>query len=155
RLFAADPDENFGGNDMDLCLLNRKFLVGLVAVFLVLAGEALAASPEINRFDANPVNGLAPGTEPGFHLESPREERATVTISGLKQPISLRETGLGWYEGSYTLRTNDRITGNPAVRATLRQGNRSATASLAYPLVAEARGPAGGTVIQRFTMEPE
>jgi len=151
---------------MHLCLLNRKFLVSLVAVVFVLVGEALAASPEINRFEANPVNTFAPGTELVFYLEGTPQATATVMISGLKQPITLRETGLGWYEGSYTLRTNDRIPGNPAIRATLRQGSRAANAALAYPLVTEARvpargpatearAPARGPAIERFTMDPE
>jgi hypothetical protein len=146
--------------------LSRKLLASLMGLLCILTGGALTASVadaiEIVHFDANRVKDLSPGTELVFRLEGTPQATATVTISGIKQPITLRETEAGFYEGSYTLRTSDRLPSNPDIRATLRQGNRTATAMLSEPLVTTAQGPsrrssqgvARKPEIQRFTMEP-
>ena len=137
---------------------SRKCLVGLLGFFAVLIVGVLAAAAadalEIVRFDANPVNELVPGTELVFRLEGTPQAKALVTISSIRQPITLRETNTGFYEGSYTIRTGDRLPSNPDVRATLRQGNLTTTARLTQPLVTAAQTPSRGLDIQRFTMEP-
>jgi len=145
---------------------SRKYLARLLGVLCVLTVGALTASVadalEIIRFDANRVQDLSPGTDVTFRLEGTPQATAMVTISGLRQPITLRETDTGLYEGSYTIRTGDRLPSNPDVRATLRQGNRTSTARLVEPLVTLAQGPASRSTqglasrphIQRFTMEP-
>lgn len=147
-------------------LLNRKYLVSLLGLLLVLAEGSLAVSVadalEIYRFEANHVNDLSPGTELMFRLEGTPQATAMVTVSGLRQPITLNETSSGYYEGSYTIRTSDRLPSTPDVRATLRQGDRAATAFLAEPLVMTAEGPARRPgqrsarrpEIERFTMAP-
>src|SRR5712691_4160366 len=154
-------------NQMNTYFLSRKCLVGLLGFFAVLTVGVLAAAAadalEIVRFDANPVNELVPGTELVFRLEGTPQAKAIVTISSIRQPITLRETNTGFYEGSYTIRTGDRLPSNPDVRATLRQGNLTTTAGLAEPLVTMAQGPARRSTqglasrpqIQRFTMEPK
>jgi len=146
--------------------LSHKYLVSLLGLLLVLTGGALAPSVadalEIYRFEANRVNDLSPGTELVFRLEGTPQATAMVTVSGLKQPITLNETSNGYYEGSYTIRTNDRLPSGPDVRATLRQGSRTTTAMLNEPLVTLAEGPArrpgqrsaSRPEIQRFTMTP-
>jgi hypothetical protein len=129
---------------MYVYLLTRTCLIGFLAVVCALAGQALAAppgAPEITRFEANPVDTLAPGTELSFRLEGTPQGRATVTINGLKEPIALRETDAGWYEGSYTIRSQDRFPSNPTVSATLRRGNRAATSRLSQPLLTASRAP--------------
>ena len=143
---------------MNTYFLSRKCLVGLLGFFAVLIVGVLAAAAadalEIVRFDANPVNELVPGTELVFRLEGTPQAKAIVTISSIRQPITLRETNTGFYEGSYTIRTGDRLPSNPDVRATLRQGNLTTTARLTQPLVTAAQTPSRGLDIQRFTMEP-
>ncbi len=146
---------------------SRKYLASLLSLLCVLTVGALTASVadalEISRFDANRVNELSPGTDLTFRLEGTPQATAMVTVSGLRQPITLRETDTGVYEGSYTIRTGDRLPSNPDVRATLRQGNRTTTAGLAEPLMTMAQGPASRSTqgpasrshIQRFTMEPK
>ena len=47
---------------------------------------------------------LGPGTELSFRLEGTPQAQATVSISGISQPIPLRETEAGIYEGRYTIR---------------------------------------------------
>jgi len=147
--------------------LSHKYLVSLLGLLLVLAGGALTISVadalEIVRFETNRVDDLSPGTELVFRLEGTPQATAMVTVSGLRQPIALNETASGYYEGSYTIRTNDRLPSTPDVRATLRQGNRTTTAMLAEPLITTAEGPARRPgqssarrrpEIQRFTMTP-
>jgi len=146
---------------------SRKYLASLLGLLCVLTVGALTASVadalEISRFEANRVNDLSPGTDLTFRLEGTPQATAMVTVSGIRQPITLRETDTGWYEGSYTIRAGDRLPSNPDVRATLRQGSRTTTAGLAEPLVTMAQGPARRSTeglasrpqIQRFTMEPK
>ena len=114
---------------------SRKYLASLLSLLCVLTVGVLTASVaealEISRFEANRVNDLSPGTDLTFRLEGTPQATATVTVSGIRQPITLRETDTGWYEGSYTIRSGDRLPSNPDVRATLRQGNRTTTAGLA------------------------
>lgn len=147
---------------------SRKYLASLLGLLCILTVGALTASRadalEITRFDADRVNDLSPGTDLTFRLEGTPQARATVTVSGIRQPITLRETDSGVYEGSYTIRSGDRLANNPDVRATLRQGDRTTSAMLAEPLGTMAQGPArrstqgqgraGRPQIYRFTMEP-
>jgi hypothetical protein len=145
---------------------SRKYLASFLSLLCVLTVGILTASVadalEITRFEANRVNDLSPGTDLTFRLEGTPQATAMVTVSGIRQPITLRETDTGWYEGSYTIRTGDRLPSNPDVRATLRQGNRTITAGLAEPLMTMAQGSARRSTqglasrpqIQRFTMEP-
>ena len=87
---------------------SRKYLASLLALLCVLTVGALTASVadalEISRFDTNRVNDLSPGTDLTFRLEGTPQATAMVTVSGLRQPITLRETDTGVYEGSYTIR---------------------------------------------------
>jgi len=145
---------------MNTFSFGRKHGAAFMAVLLLLLGTILtsaqtADAQEIMNFTANPVDALVPGTELTFRLEGTPQARASVSVNGIRQPISLRETSAGFYEGSYTIRTNDRLPSNPAVEATLRQGNRATSARLGQPLVSMARAPASAPAIQRFTMAPD
>jgi len=151
---------------MHATFLSRKYRASLLGLLCVVTVGVLAASVadalEIIRFEADRVHELSPGTELMFRLEGTPQATATVAVSGIRQPITLRETEAGWYEGSYTIRTNDRLSGTPDIRATLKQGNRTTTARLSEPLVTtgqgaarrSARRPTSKPEIQRFTMEP-
>jgi len=149
---------------MNTFAFGRKYGAAFMAVLLLLLGAILtsaqtADAQEIVNFTANPVDALVPGTELTFRLEGTPQARASVSINGIRQPISLRETSAGFYEGSYTISTNDRLPSNPAVQATLRQGNRATSARLGQPLAsmaqAPASAPASAPAIQRFTMAPD
>lgn len=145
---------------MNTFSFGRKHGAACMAVLLLLLGAILpsaqtADAQEIVNFTANPVDAVAPGTELSFRLEGTPQAKASVSISGIRQPISLRETSAGFYEGSYTIRTNDRLPSNPVVQATLRRGNRATSAVLDQPLISTAQAPAGAPAIQRFAMEPD
>ena len=76
---------------MHVYFLSRKYFIGLLGCAFVLAGGVMAApvahALEIHRFEANPVNELAPGTELVFRLEGTPQARATVTVSGLSLSV--------------------------------------------------------------------
>jgi hypothetical protein len=94
--------------------VGRTHVPGVVAMLALLLGALLtsaqaAAPPEILHFEAEPVDALGPGTELSFRLEGTPKAQATVSISGINQPIPLRETEVGVYEGRYTIRRTETL----------------------------------------------
>lgn len=122
---------------------------------LMLLAPLAAAAPQITRFEVDQVNALTPGTEVDFSLTGTPRARASVRIAGIPRTIVLKETGRGFYEGTYIVRKKDRISSRAGAAATLSQGNNHATARLKTSLVATATPlPAGGVLIERFTADP-
>jgi hypothetical protein len=90
------------------------------------AAAPVAAAPQaparplaINRFVAQPVDKLDPGTELKFVAEGTPGAKASFTIENVAANIPMRETAPGRYEGSYTLRRLDKISGGVPIAATL------------------------------------
>lgn len=96
---------------------------------------AAHAAPRINGFDVQPVARPTPGHELLFTLYGSAGGSATVQIGGATGSAALMETEAGVYEGTYTIRTRDRITAASAATANLRLGNSVASAILDEPLV--------------------
>lgn len=94
------------------------------------------AAPQIKSFRVKPVEELTPGSELVFILEGTPKAKATVTIQDTARNIPMREVRAGYYEARYTIRSQDRITDNTAIRANLQQGTRGANARLDEPLIA-------------------
>jgi hypothetical protein len=145
---------------MHACAVGRTHVLDILAMLALLLGALLtsaqaAAPPEIRHFEADPVDVLGPGTELSFRLEGTPKAQATVSMSGIKQPIPLRETEVGVYEGRYTIRQTETLPRAPVVRATLRQGSLATTTQLSQPLGSAAPAPTRAPAIQRFTMAPE
>lgn len=84
----------------------------------------------IERFGMVPVERIEPGAELSFSVEGMPGARVTVDLPGVERDVSLRETRPGHYEGSYTIRRADNINPNRPIVATLRVGERVATANL-------------------------
>ena len=80
------------------------------------------AALALNRFMAKPVDKLDPGTELRFIAEGTPGAKATFSIENVASGIPMREVSPGRYEGSYTLRRSDQISGGVPVVATL-EGN--------------------------------
>lgn len=149
-------------------LLSSLFML-LPAAFTpsVDAATKKAAAPVIENFTVDPANQFTPGTEMAFTVEGTRKGKASVRIAGVPRTINLSEVDDGVYEGSYTIRNQDKIAPNAAVRATLKSGSRSTVATVvlkAAPPVAAAPPPppaaatpapaAGAAKIDRFTVTP-
>ncbi|HUP94561.1 MAG TPA: hypothetical protein VM164_06600, partial [Burkholderiales bacterium] len=123
-------------------------LFGFLAVGFVPPAFAAAASKTpvvIDSFVADPANQLTPGTEIVFTLEGTAKGKASVRIVGVPRTINLKEEDRGTYEGTYTIRSSDKIAPNATARATLKARGRTAVAELAFkaaPPVAAATAPA-------------
>jgi outer membrane lipoprotein SlyB len=154
--------------------MRKSLFVGLLALSACLplpfaAGEAHAqqsasatAMPRIDGFDVQPVLKPTPGSELAFTMYGSAGGAAAVQISGATAGVVLVETEPGVYEGSYTIRTRDKITKTSSATANLRLGNRVATTILDEPLVGKANAKWAGTAassalapkIDRFDVDP-
>jgi hypothetical protein len=134
-----------------------------VATFATPAYAKTAAAPTIDQFYADPADQFTPGTELTFTLEGTPGGKASIRLTGIQRAIPLQEAESGVYEGSYTIRTRDRLSADSAMRATLRVRGKSAIKS--QPLgsrgTAEAAAPAAGSgktgvnlALANFTVAP-
>lgn len=110
----------------------------LTFMVLIMFAPLTHAAPKITGFDVDQVTTLRPGTTVDFTLSGTPKARATVRIGGIPRVIVLKETGRGFYEGSYTVRQKDRISGRATVVATLSKGNSHTIARLGKSIVASA-----------------
>ncbi len=92
----------------------------------------------IERFGVTPVERLEPGAELRFVLEGPPGATVLIDLPGVADDVALRELRPGHYEGGYTLRRADNIAPSRPIIATVRIGDRVATANLGTPLVLQA-----------------
>lgn len=84
----------------------------------------------IERFAMAPLDRIEPGDELRFALDGAPGAGVLVDIPGMATDVALREIRPGHYEGSYTVRRSDNLTLPRPIVATLRAGDRVATASL-------------------------
>jgi outer membrane lipoprotein SlyB len=129
----------------------NKILPGLFAIvtffsFALPPNVALAeqyaapiVTPKIDGFDVQPARRLTAGNELSFTLYGTPGGTANARINGVQRRIYLEEVELGVYEGTYTIRKNDRLTANTRVTANLRLGNQIATDILDEPILAGSR----------------
>ncbi len=96
------------------------------------------AMPRIDGFDVEPAAQLTAGYELLFTLYGSPGGAATLQINGVASRIQLEEVETGVYEGSYTIKSRDRISATGNVTANLRVGNRIATEVLDESLLAGA-----------------
>lgn len=121
-----------------------------------------AAVARIDGFDVESVKRATPGNELAFTLYGSPGGTAAVQIAGATGGVVLAETEPGVYEGSYTIRTRDKITAKSMATANLRLGNRVVSAILDEPLIgkANAKRPvpsgyaAGAPKVDRFDVDP-
>jgi hypothetical protein len=153
---------------MKRLLFSLAGLSMLMALGLAPPAVAAAASKTpvvIDAFNADPGNQLTPGTEIVFTVEGTPKGKASVRISGIPRTINLKEVDSGSYEGTYTIRSRDKIAPNATARASLKARGRTATAELQFkaaPPVAAAPAPApapekqaaGAPTIERFSVAP-
>jgi outer membrane lipoprotein SlyB len=130
----------------------RSTLVALLAPLMGLSVQAQAQpvleSPifagrelHIDGLDVEEVPLLVSGTSLNFTLFGSSGAAASLQIDGARRALSLRETGRGVYEGTYTIDDRERIAPDARVVATLRRGTEAATSVLDEPLVLGAPAP--------------
>lgn len=123
---------------------------------------AAVSEPRIDGFDVAPVPQSIPGRELVFTLFGSPGGSAIVQIAGATGDLPLAESESGVYEGSYTIRTRDRITAASKATVNLRVGNKVASVVLDEPLIGPAnarptaaqRAAAIGPRIEKFEMDP-
>lgn len=126
--------------------LSTALVLSIFPVALGVAESAIAnpsysvaqntAAPQIESFRVEPVEELTPGSELVFTLEGTPKAKVTMTIQNVASNIPMREVRAGYYEARYTIKSQDRISDNTAIRANLQQGKRGANATLEESLVA-------------------
>jgi len=99
-----------------------------VVGWLALAGWAWAATT-IQTLSMPSLPNLAPGTELVFHMTGTAGGQASLRMDGSNNVVTLSETSRGSYEGFYTLGSRDRVEPASQIRATLKAGGQTATAS--------------------------
>ena len=112
------------------------FLLAPAALALTaLPSAALAqpATPEVFSLQVTSDNGLVPGSRLAFTMRGTPHARASIRIRGAQAMIPLAEAQPGIYRGRYIVSRNDRIEGGDPIRAILRRGNRTVTASYTVP----------------------
>lgn len=117
------------------------------------APVAAAPAPQIlriERFTADSMARLTPGTELRFRLQGLPGATASFTIPGVATNVPMREVSPGQYVGTYTLRSQDNVNPASPIVATLRAGDKVVTANLAEPPVgADNRPPVIGNMVPR------
>lgn len=98
------------------------------------AAQSSKAAPAIAEFYVDTEDQLSVGSTLDFTVEGTPRGSASVRISGIVARIPLREVEPGVYEGSYTVRSNDRISSTTTARATLKRRNRSTSSLLGESL---------------------
>lgn len=103
--------------------------------FTALPGTAVAqpAAPEVHSLHVTSDNGVNPGSHLRFTVRGTPRAQASIRLRGVDEPIRLRETARGVYTGEYTVRRGDDIDTGDKIRAILRHGNRTVTASYDVP----------------------
>jgi hypothetical protein len=112
------------------------FLLAPAAVtFSALPTLAIAqtATPEVLGLEVTSDHGVEPGSRLRFRLEGSPRAQASIRIRGVQGNIPLREVNPGVYVGRYVVTRNDRIEDQAPIRAILRQGNRTVSASYTVP----------------------
>ncbi len=155
----------------------KKMLSGLFALLALvpLALPAMAqaqqrayavAAPRIDGFDVEPARRLTAGNELLFTLYGSPGGTALVRIEKVVDRFPLEEVEPGVYEGTYTIKSRDRITATSMVTANLRVGNQIATEILDESLLAgaasrsdikraaDAAALAAAVKISRFEADP-
>lgn len=116
--------------------LTALYLLAPVAVTMIAVPStvlAQEASPEVFSLQVNSDNGINTGSRLRLTLRGTPGASASVRIRGVREPIALNEASPGLYRGRYVVGPDDRIEPGDPIRATLRRGNRSVTASYDIP----------------------
>ncbi len=110
-------------------------LAPAAAMFTALPATVLAqtAAPEVRSLEVTSDKGVKPGSRLRFKLEGSPRAQASVRIRGVQSSIPLREVERGVYVGRYTIARSDRIEEGAPIRASLRSGNRTGSASYTVP----------------------
>ena len=128
---------------MNTCLRHRMVALAFpvfgllpVAALLLAAPVSVIAqqySPELRSLQVNSDGGLSAGSDLEFTVEATPRAQVSLRVQGIPRNIVLKETARGIYTAQYTVKRQDRLTGNSQIRATARLRNRSASGDYSFP----------------------
>ena len=125
------------GNHVASSILDDSLLIGAGARWP--GGSASAnGTPKIDRFNVDPPNRLAPGSELFFTLAGTPDASASVRINGVRGKLALEQVTSGVYEGAYTVKNRDRIAPDTVVTGNLRLGTKEQSKVLGQSLVEDS-----------------
>jgi len=102
-----------------------------------------AAPLAISRFQVTPITKIEPGEELRFQLDGTPGGRASFTIENVVANVPMREVSPGHYEGAYTIRRLDKLTGGVPIVATLEANGQAVRTQLnRASVLADTRPPA-------------
>ena len=100
-----------------------------------------AAVARVEAFSVVQIGKVRPGSELEFQLSGTPRRHVTVQIEGATAQVQMAEVQPGRYEGTYTVRSRDRITAASLVTARLEEDGDAVTASLDQSIVRGAPSP--------------
>ena len=95
----------------------------------------------IERFGVTPVARIEPGAELRFVTFGTPGARATFTIDGVVQNVTMAEVRPGRYEGAYTIRRNDNFPPSLNITSALEGNGQVARSRLNQALLVDAQPP--------------
>jgi outer membrane lipoprotein SlyB len=97
------------------------------------SGQAAASGPRIARFDMDSPPQLVAGEEIFLTLNGTPGGAASARIPGVRGKLVMNEVRTGVYEGTYMIKSRDRIAAGTQATATLRSADRESTAISGQP----------------------
>jgi outer membrane lipoprotein SlyB len=123
------------GNQVASAVLRESLQIGVGAHTTT---AAPGPAPKITRFNMVPVADLGRGQDLDFTVHGTSGGKVDLTIDGVKGKVLLPEVGNGVYEGTYTIRSRDRISANSIVTANLLLGERTTSMKLGQAMQSAA-----------------
>lgn len=128
---------------------NYTFPPGMTPAPLAELASVTPQVLKIERFTVVPVQKAEPGAELRFALTGMPGGSAQVDIPGVAKPVALREVRSGVYEGTYTIRRQDKLVPERPIVARLWQGEKSVKTNLSKPWVSQAQPPVVRNLLPR------
>lgn len=140
-------------------LSHRLSALTLALAVLAPLGASLPAQAQTvthavtaESFSVQAVPALVPGTELDFELRATPGAEVTLQIAGATGTARLFETRSGVYQGSYTVRTRDRLTAKSGVTARIVKDGQVLNATLDQSLLRGAPSPVPAARILAFSV---
>lgn len=95
----------------------------------------------VQAFGVEQVRSIVPGSELVFSLQGTPGAEVTLQMAGATGDVRMTEVGPGSYQGSYTVRTRDRLTASSLVTARVLKDGGALNVSMDQSLVRGARSP--------------
>lgn len=110
------------------------------------------SAASISSFKVQQVRSITPGSELSFTVNATPGSAVTLQLAGATADLPLAEVSRGVYEGTYTVRSRDKLTAASAVTARVVKDGKTTTAPLDRSLVVGAAPPVAPAYITAFNV---